>query len=273
MNTTVTTLCRWVLGGLLAWSGWQAQAAELSLNGPLGGTTWSSAALSSHPQARDVELMDSSYKTRMRYRAVPLALLAHSLGLTAADTLEVVATDGFVAQLPGALALQTGPAQAWLAIEPEGQPWPALPKKTQSAGPFYVVWLPDTGVRSEQWPYNVAKLNVRETPEKRWPQIQVDGQLPAQDPARRGQALYITQCLVCHTMNRGGAGTMGPDLNLPMNPVNYFQSAALRQLIRNPASVRQWPTSSMPGFDTKQLSEQDLDDLLAYLAHMAPRKP
>lgn len=272
MLTPMSMLRRGAFWGLLALSAWSAHAADLKLSSPKGTQTWSSANLAAHPLAREVDVQDVSYKTRMRYRAVPLAVLVRDMGLTAADTLEVVATDGFVAQLPGALALQSAPAQAWVAVEPEAQPWPALPKKSQSAGPFYVVWLPDTGVRSEQWPYNVAQFNLREAPEKRWPQIQVDANLPPHDPARRGQALFVTQCLVCHTMNRGGAGTMGPDLNLPMNPVNYLQTPALRQLIRNPASVRQWPTSSMPGFDTQHLSEQDLDDLLAYLSHMAPRK-
>lgn len=256
--------CAWALAG--------AQAATLELEGPRGRQQLDGAALAAHAQARDIEVpQDVSYHRAMRYRAVPLIVVLRELGLTAADTLEVAATDGFVAQLPGALALQQGAGQAqpWLAIEAADAPWPALPGKAQSAGPFYVVWPVATGVSSEQWPYAVARLAVREAPERRWPQIAVSGSVPAGAPARRGQAVFITQCMVCHTMNGGGGATMGPDLNRPMNPVDYLQPQALRRLVRNPASVRHWPAQTMPAFGTEQLSDAALDDLIAYLGHMA----
>ncbi len=258
------------LACLWAWAG--APAATLELEGPRGRQQLDGEALARHAQARDIEVpQDVSYQRPMRYRAVPLAVVLRELGLTPQDTLEVAATDGFVAQLPGALALQQGPgrAQAWLAIEPSGAPWPPLPGKGQSAGPFYVVWPVATGVSSEQWPYAVARLAVREAPERRWPQIAVAQRLPANDPARRGQAVFITQCMVCHTMNGGGGAAMGPDLNRPMNPVEYFQPQALRRLIRNPASVRHWPAQAMPAFAPEQLGDAALDDLIAYLGHMA----
>ena len=249
-----------------------AQAAVLELEGPAGRQRLDGAELARHPQARDIDVpRDVAYRRAMRYRAVPLAVALRALGLTPADTLEVAATDGFVAQLPGALVLQEGPgrAQPWLAVEPSGAPWPALPGKANSAGPFYVVWPVDTGVHSEQWPFAIARLAVRQAPERRWPQIAVAGRLPAGDPARRGQAVFITQCLVCHTMNGAGGAAMGPDLNRPMNPVDYLQPQALRRLIRDPASVRHWPALAMPAFGPAQLSDAQLNDLIAYLTHMA----
>jgi hypothetical protein len=109
----------------------------------------------------------------MRYRVVPLAAIARELGVTDTDTLEAVASDGFAAQLPGRLVLQqadTGP-RAWLAIELPAEPWPPLPGKPASAGPFYVVWSDDTGIGPEQWPYMVVKLARRQPPEQRWPPI------------------------------------------------------------------------------------------------------
>ena len=42
-----------------------------------------------------------------------------------------------------------------------------------------------------------------------------------------------------------------------MNPVDYFQPAALRRYIRNPASVRDWPGRSMPAFPPDQLSDRE----------------
>jgi hypothetical protein len=56
------------------------------------------------------------------------------LGLQESDTLEVVALDSFVAQIPGALALRQQ-APPWLAIEEEG----ALARSSreiQQRGPF-----------------------------------------------------------------------------------------------------------------------------------------
>ena len=72
---------------------------------------------------------------------------------------------------------------------------------------------------------------------------------------------------------RGGASVVGPDLNRPMNPIEYFRPAALRRYLRDPASVRTWPEQKMPGFAPEQLGEAELDALLAYLEHMAERRP
>ena len=263
----------WACLSVGLWAG--AQAATLELEGPHGRQQLDGAALARHAQARDIEVpQDVAYHRAMRYRAVPLAVVLQGLGLAPQDTLEVAATDGFVAQLPGALALQQGPgrAQPWLAIEPADAPWPALPGKAQGAGPFYIVWPVATGVKSEQWPYAIARLAVREAPARRWPQIAVAEGLPANDPARRGQAVFIAQCMVCHTMNGGGGATMGPDLNQPMNPVEYLQPQALRRLVRDSAGVRRWPAQAMPAFGPEQLSDAALDDLVAYLRHMAQKR-
>ena len=63
------------------------------------------------------------------------------------------------------LITNTDPAKAvaWLAIEPADAPWPPLPGKTASAGPFYIVWIGAAAstIRSEQWPYQVASPTAR----------------------------------------------------------------------------------------------------------------
>ena len=260
---------------LLAGWGSLVLAASLTLDGAHGLRQLDGAALASHPKAQDIEVPgDVAYRRTMLYRAVPLAVVLNELGLGPSDTLEAVATDGFIAQLPGALVLaqEPGQPQPWLAIEIDSAPWPALPGKVASAGPFYIVWPQSVGVRSEQWPFAVVRLNVRAAPDKRWPQIAVSAQVPAGDRLRRGQSLFVVQCMVCHRMNGGGDAQVGPDLNLPMNPTEYFQPHALRQLVRNPSSLRNWPTQLMPGFGPAQISDAELDDLLAYLAHMAQQR-
>jgi mono/diheme cytochrome c family protein len=97
----------------------------------------------------------------------------------------------------------------------------------------------------------------------------VDASLPEDAPARRGQAVFFTQCLSCHRMKGGGASDIGPDLGQPMSPTQYMTAGGLRALIRDPKAVRTWPGQQMPGFDVAALPDEDLEALIAYLAHMA----
>jgi mono/diheme cytochrome c family protein len=135
------------------------------------------------------------------------------------------------------------------------------------------VWTPQaSGIRPEQWPFQIATIRRW----LRWSALSCPAArpaLPADDPVRQGFALFQQNCLACHRLNGAGDAQFGPDLNLPHNPTEYFQPAFLRQLIRDPQSLRQWPQAKMPGFAESVLSEQELDALLAYLGHMAGRRP
>ena len=219
---------------------------------------------------------DVSYGRAMRYRAVPLASLIGTAEFPPDAVLEAVASDGFTAQLPPELCLRTAAdgSVAFLAVEPADTPWPPLPGKDVSAGPFYLVWVrPEaSGVRSEQWPYQVARFTSTVDPLKRWPQLAVDSVLPADSAVRAGQAVFVTQCMACHTLNGAGSASLGPDLNRPMNPTEYLTPAGLTRLIRDPRAVRSWPNQQMPGFDATMLSDADLGHVVAYLGHMATRK-
>ncbi|WP_322088781.1 cytochrome c [Burkholderia sp. BCC1999] len=233
--------------------------------------------LLARPDATDIHVpRDIAYGRPMTFRAVPFTALLGDTPLPADGVLETRAADGFAAQLPMDLVRRHAPARAvpWLAIEDPAHPWPKLPGKQVSAGPFYLVWLgPDaSSVRGEQWPYQIVRVTIESSPLARWPSLAVDAALPADDPARTGQRLFVTQCLACHRLDGAGSSHAGPDLNTPMNPVDYFQPAALRRYIRNPASVRDWPGRSMPAFPPDQLSDRELDQIVAYLAYMAKRK-
>ena len=120
--------------------------------------------------------------------------------------------------------------------------------------------------------YQLGKLRSQLSPLARWPALAVDEGLPADDPARAGQALFIAQCLSCHKMNGGGASDMGGDLNLPMNPTEYMTAAGLHALIRDPKSVRFWPGMKMQGLPPDLLSDGEIDYIIVYLKHMAGRK-
>src|SRR5262249_21305733 len=165
--------------------------------------------------AKTVDVVrDVTYRGPMTYRAVPVASLLAGMKLPPDSVIEAVTLDGFIAQLPPDLILNTheGKAVAWLAIESADRPWPPIPKKDASAGPFYIVW---TGaavgtIRSEQWPYQVAKLVSQPSPATRWLALAVNSTLPPTDPVRAGQALFVVQCLPCHKLNAAGASDGAP---------------------------------------------------------------
>jgi mono/diheme cytochrome c family protein len=225
------------------------------------------------PKTRDISIADPSYKKTMHYRALPLSALLAGMKLPPDSVIEAVANDGFVAQLPTDLLLndKTGAAQAFLAIEPPDTPWPALPGKKASAGPFYIVWLnaSASGIRSEQWPFMIAALRSADSPAKRWKELAVDPALPAAALIRAGQALFVTQCMACHKLNGAGSSAAGPDLNLPASPTEYFKPDALKKYIRNPASLRHWDGMQMPGFDKDALSDHEIDLIISYMEHMS----
>jgi mono/diheme cytochrome c family protein len=257
----------------------QGAAADPVLDVAIGGETrhFARDALLARPDVTTVEIADDvAYGKAMRFRAIPLAALLAGLGASADSVIETVALDGFAAQLPLDLVTNTDPAKAvaWLAIEPSDARWPPLPGKAASAGPFYIVWTGAAAatIRSEQWSYQVAKLESQPSPASRWPALGVDPALPATHPVRAGQALFVTQCLPCHTLNGAGSGSVGPDMNKPMSPTEYLTGPALHALIRDPRSVRSWPGQLMPGFATDQMSDREIDLVIGYLAHMAARR-
>ncbi len=262
---------------LLLCAGARGEEASLTLKLGAEQKRFTAAELLARPDAATVAIPDDvSYKRGMTYRAVPLLALIGDKPDPAFDTLEARAADGFVSQVPMSLVEKgaKGGSVAWIAVEDPAAPWPPLPGKDVSAGPFYLVWEhPDRSkVGSELWPYQTVALTGAESPAHRWPQMVVDAKLPADDPARLGQQVFTTQCMPCHRMKGAGAGAVGPDLGEPMNPTQYLTKEGLRALIRNPKAVRTWPQQQMPAFDTKALSDADLDAVIAYLTAMAPRR-
>jgi mono/diheme cytochrome c family protein len=126
--------------------------------------------------------------------------------------------------------------------------------------------------RLMQWPYQLATIRKLDSVAKRFPAILPDSSLPAAGDVQHGFVVFQHTCFACHTLNGEGDAKLGPDLNIPHNPIEYLRADLLRAYIRNPQSLRQWPQAKMRGFDTQALSDADLDAVLAYLRHMAGRK-
>ena len=258
----------------LAYCAW---ANEPALTVTTGGNTvsYAPAALLALPAATTVTIPDDvAYKRAMTFHAVPVAAVLP--GVRADETIRFVTRDGFVASLPAAALLAGGDGSvAYLAVESTDAPWPPLKGgNAATAGPFYLVWLrPERGaIVSEQWPYQVIRIEAVASLAKRYPMLAPAASLSARDPARHGFEVYVKNCSVCHTINLGGDSTMGPDLNVPYNPTEYMRPDALRRLIRDPQSLRKWPDARMPAFSARVVSDRDLTDLLAYLRHMADRR-
>ncbi|WP_411378767.1 c-type cytochrome [Pseudomonas sp. MPB26] len=248
-------------------------AAQLTLELDHASKTWQTEDLLKHPQAQTVQIVDDvSYKRTMTYQAVPLAVLLQ--GLTAESHLQAVALDGFAAELTAAPLLQQHGARAWLAVEDPAQPWPALADGKPSAGPFYLVWTdPQAGhISPEQWPFQIARIKQLKTVAERFPALLPDPKLSADDPINQGFALFQKNCLACHRLNGAGDAQVGPDLNIPYSPTEYFGGDFLKRYIRDPQSVRHWPQAKMPAFTASVLPDDELELLVGYLKHMAGRK-
>jgi mono/diheme cytochrome c family protein len=254
-----------------------ALAAEATLEIVAGKQrlTFSQSQLLSRRDIQTIFIRDSEYKQRFtRFKAIPIANLFKGLVVPELAVVQCNAMDGFSANLEKTRLFSTDPeaSKAFLAIEDPKSPWPHLSGKTTSAGPFYLVWTNPqaSGIGPEEWPYQIASFDILSDPHSVFAKV-----YPAADAApnvQNGFKSFQRNCFACHKMNGNGAGSIGPDLNLPMNPTEYFQAKALASLIRDPASVRTWPRRAMHGFSEAVIPDAELSDLIAYLRHMSTRK-
>ncbi len=262
-----------VLGIVAAIGTARAQSLAQSLEIADRGTTktFTAAQFLADKAVRSLVIADPVYKRTMTYRVVAMADLLRDFKVGNDDYLQARAVDNFSISIPAALLK----ADAFLAIETAAAPWPRLPGGSNTtAGPFYIVWQsrPGIDISSEYWAYHLAALTVTDSPAKRWPGLAVGAEIPATDPVHRGLDRFVAVCMACHRFAGAGEGMQGPDLARPMNPVDYFQPQALRKLLRDPKSVRDWPEQKMPAFSEESLSDADIDAIVAWLAYKAGKR-
>ncbi len=255
----------------------QSPAFTLTVAGRESSKTYSERDLLAHPASRDITIAhDPVYQRSMTYKAIPLSLLLKDFAVGSEDYVQARANDNFSVSILGTLLKPSAKTEteAFLAIENPTAPWPLIPGKKSSAGPFYIVWQSTVSpaVQRGYWAYRLTTLTITDSPYKRWPSLAIVGAVAA-DPVWRGLDRFVVTCMACHRFNGDGEGTAGPDLGKPMNPVDYFQPAALKKYIRNPMSVRDWPEQKMPAFDKATLSDPDIDAIIAWLTYKARRSP
>jgi mono/diheme cytochrome c family protein len=173
------------------------------------------------------------------------------------------------------IVLNTDPkrATAYLAIELPTEKWPALASQdgAQTAGPFYLIWKnpKSSQVGTEEWPYQLTGFEIKKSIQSLYPAIFPDSSLGKDHPVQKGFQVFLKNCFACHTLNRQGESSLGPDLNLPMSPTEYFTEKALLQFLRNPESIRSWPGQKMKGLSKEEVTDEDLKNLVEYLKQMA----
>lgn len=240
-------------------------AADLTVD--LAGTpaVLTPVRLATLPQ-RTVEVDDHNARRRLRSSGVSLAdvvAAAHPGARPAEDALLVFhCADGYAAQARWSGVAQYAPLVAFGAL-------PELPRHgggTLDPGPFYVFpTKPTPSYADFPWPYQVLRIEIVQAGARPVPMAPVGA--PTGGAVERGFAAFKGHCLACHQVN-GQGGTVGPELNVPLNVTEYWRPAPLRQLLLDPLAVR--AGAKMPGF--AHLGEPAIDDILAYLRYMKRHK-
>ncbi|CAJ0680941.1 c-type cytochrome [Ralstonia mannitolilytica] len=278
MKHWLMTMAGWVLGAcaMLGGTAHADDGAALTLNVGGQSRTLSREALLHDPHLRDVTVEDQNLKRRLTFKALPVTELFRGQSISPDASTTTAASDGYVSHLPTRLLLADradGP-RAWLAVEDPAAPWPTL--KGQGIGPFRLIWTAPPAkaslVNESLWTYSIVRIDIAALPGERFAAIRPAAGQPADGPVMRGFATFQRVCFSCHTLNRAGDATLGPDLNVPYSPVEYLGDEKLRHLIRDPQSLRWWPNARMSAIDEKTLSNAQLNDLLAYFHHMAQHK-
>jgi mono/diheme cytochrome c family protein len=250
-------------------------AAQTEPTLKVGAKSYAASELLKRPELETITVKhDPAYGGReMHYQAIGAAALFAETNLRDDEVMQVRCRDGFVASISKERIMRTGPGQsiAYIAIENPRAKWPDLPHKPSSgsAGPFYLVWLkPElSGILQEEWPYQVVAFEVKGRLQDLYPRIFPKRQKDAR--VVRGLKLFQQTCFACHTLNHQGPSQVGPDLNLPLNPTEYFKASVLPRYIRDPKSIRSWAGSKMPGFGAQTFSDEDIANVVAYLREMA----
>ncbi len=223
------------------------------------------ADMAKRPTVRTIEIDDSFYKSRKRYKAIPLkdlltAAYGGSWGENVLGEVFFDALDGYRSHARVSVLLNDGGMVAF--ADADAPEWQAMPKGVVP-GPFYLIWTgpEQTPAKGYPWPWQVTGVKMALL-EDEYPKA-----LPRNaDPdsaAVRGWNTFRRDCISCHSMS-GAGGTLGPDLNEPRGITRYQKKPFLKSFIKKASSYRR---TKMPDFD--DLEPAELNDLMAYFDHMS----
>ncbi len=256
-----------------AWSEESPSAALIFKDRSQPAQTISLEALAKACPELEVEVDDPYYGRRMRYRALSFRCVldqgfAARGGAASLDgeSLLLRARDGYTRPAAGSVVVDPNAQLAFGEAGPGAPHFRPIDRRQIDPAPFYLVW---TGVEhgdphEHPWPYQLETIEIAPF-EEAFPHTAPRG-LSKAAAGWRGYALFQASCSACHAIN-GEGGTVGPELNVPRSIVEYRPLAQIRAYIRNPEATRY---TSMPAHP--QLSDADLDALMAYFKAMSARK-
>lgn len=232
------------------------------------------AALKEACEVAAVVIDDPYYKKKKAFLAFPLKqVLRLGFAMAPADLskedLFFEALDGYVKPAAGARALEDGGYLAFTDAErmqAAAPGWEPIDRRGLDPGPYYVVWAKpeQTDARGYPWPFQLAAIEIVHF-DKKYPHT-LPRTATTGSAAWKGFATFRSQCISCHSIN-GQGGKVGPDLNVPRSIVEYRPIDQVKAYIRDPETFRY---SSMPPH--RDLTEQQLDELLAYFSTMKTLK-
>lgn len=221
--------------------------------------------LKSRLEPQRIELYDIEYGKTKRYEGFPLGdilRLAFGENLKSGEYTDVafIALDGYNAV--AALSRIREPGGYIVYSDLDSGKWEPVGKQGTDPGPFYLVWTGkgQTPVNEYPWPWQIAAVNLMRFQDQ-YPLVFPKG-AAADSAAYKGYELFKGRCVRCHSMN-GEGGKVGPDLNAPKSIVEYRPAYMIKEFIKHPSRYRY---THMP--DNPDLTESDLDALLAYFHYM-----
>ena len=207
--------------------------------------------------------------------AVPFAPVLDAVYTTAwrsEEELLFTCRDGYQPTVPVARLLAH---RAWLAFARADPERFTIQKLEQGArrpvelAPFYLVWenLDDPKLRAEGdygWPYQLEGVELIRTRDRFLHMTPPPGAGPK---VLAGFAAFRVHCSRCHKLN-GEGGSIGPELNAVISPVEYRPRDWLRTWIEEPSRIA--PTTRMEPLNPALPDRaRTVDEILAYLAAMA----
>lgn len=211
------------------------------------------------------------YKKEAKYEGYYLNDLFKEKGIdiTKIEMINFIAKDDFRIAIPSSFILKYNP---FLAIRDtslsKGKNWRIVRDggRKIDGGPYYLMW--ESGnkrIPENYWAFGVVRIQFSTFKE-------IYGSIVPDDPKEQlpmqGFQVFQTSCTGCHSVNLVG-GSLGLEMNVPKNFVEYLQKDFILEYTKSPQSFR--VNAKMPpqgGF----LTDEEIKSLIEYLEYMKQKK-